>query len=102
LAAACTAFGYSSPLAALTQAVLVRWLASSLPNLLYNESYLEKFQPHLRAFSHSAIASALGVSIPYAADIQAGRHLPHPRHWLKLADLVGVSINRTETQQDRK
>ena len=29
--------------------------------------------------------------MPYAADIRKGRHCPHPRHWLALAELVGVS-----------
>jgi|ERR1700730_10548667 hypothetical protein len=33
----------------------------------------------------------LGVSEPYAADIRAGRRRPYPRHWRKLAELVGVS-----------
>jgi hypothetical protein len=29
--------------------------------------------------------------LPYASDIRAGRRRPHPRHWLSLARLAGVS-----------
>jgi hypothetical protein len=39
------------------------------------------------------MAQAIRVSQPYAADIRAGRHRPHPRHWQSLGDLVGVSRN---------
>src|ERR1700687_119544 len=39
----------------------------------------------------STIALTLGVSLPYASDIRAGRRRPHPRHWLALARLVGAS-----------
>jgi hypothetical protein len=39
----------------------------------------------------STIALTLGVSLPYASDIRAGRRQPHPRHWLSLARLVAVS-----------
>jgi hypothetical protein len=41
----------------------------------------------------STIALTLGVSLPYASDIRAGRRRPHPRHWLSLARLVGISGN---------
>jgi hypothetical protein len=37
------------------------------------------------------IASALGISEPYATDIRAGRRIPHPRHWMILARLVDSS-----------
>jgi CRISPR-associated endonuclease Cas1 len=67
------------------------WLPSSQPAWLTNETYLEKIQPRLAGITYSAIASALGVSAPYAADIRAGRRRPHPRHWQALAQLVGVS-----------
>jgi hypothetical protein len=39
----------------------------------------------------STISTALGISEPYATDIRAGKRKPHPRHWLTLARLVGVS-----------
>ena len=39
----------------------------------------------------SQIASAIGVSIPYASDIRRGGRRPHARHWQTLATLVNVS-----------
>jgi CRISPR-associated endonuclease Cas1 len=66
------------------------WLASSQPAWLNNETYLQKIQPQLAGITYSAIASALGVSLPYAADIRAGRRRPHPRHWETLAKMADV------------
>ncbi len=67
------------------------WQASSLPPWLDEETYLRRIQPRLAGVTISVISSALGVSNPYAADIRAGRHRPHPRHWMALAQLVRVS-----------
>jgi hypothetical protein len=39
--------------------------------------------------SSSAIASRIGVSRWYAGRIREG-YRPHPRHWLALAELIGV------------
>jgi predicted transcriptional regulator len=36
------------------------------------------------------LAETLGVSKPYAAQIRSGKTNPHPRHWQKMAELVGV------------
>ena len=49
---------------------------------------MERVQPRLAGIPYSAIASALGVSLPYAAEIRAGRRIPHPRHWETLARLT--------------
>ena len=49
----------------------------------------QKIQPGLASATISAIATLLGVSIPYAADIRAGRRRPHPRHWEPLSQLTG-------------
>ena len=38
----------------------------------------------------SRIASEIGVCESYAADIRAGRHRPHRRHFLTLAHLAGI------------
>jgi len=69
------------------------WLASSLPSWLNNETYTNKIQPRLATITVPAIATAIGVSMPYATDIRAGRRRPHPRHWQALAELVGVSLD---------
>jgi hypothetical protein len=36
-----------------------------------------------------AVRLTLGVSHPYATLIKRGISIPHPRHWLPLADLAG-------------
>jgi CRISPR-associated endonuclease Cas1 len=69
------------------------WQPSSQRAWLNNETYMQKIQPRLAGITYSTIASVLGVSEPYAADIRAGRRRPHPRHWQALAQLVGVSEN---------
>jgi len=67
------------------------WKASDLPSWLNEKVYAEQIQRRLVGITASALSSALGVSRSYARDIRAGRRHPHPRHWLKLARLVGVS-----------
>jgi hypothetical protein len=43
--------------------------------------------------SVAAIVSATRLRRSSAAEIRRGRRIPHPRHWLKLAELVNVSEN---------
>ena len=56
-------------------------------------AYIQEIQPRLVSVTISTISRALGVCESYAADIRAGRHRPHPKHWLKLAELAGVSAD---------
>ena len=67
------------------------WRPSDQPAWLDQQTYLQKIQPRLTGITVPFIASALGLSEPYAAEIRAGRRRPHPRHWQVLARLVGVS-----------
>ena len=67
-----------------------RWSAQAQPDWLNEDTYKNLIQPRLTGASLSQIASALGVSIPYASDIRKRRRQPHPRHWSVLAELVGV------------
>jgi hypothetical protein len=67
------------------------WNPADLPKWLTEEVYRERVQPKLAAYPVRAIASAVGVSKPYATDISKGKRVPHPRHWLTLADLVGFA-----------
>jgi len=67
------------------------WHPSDQPDWLTKEFYAAKIQRRLSGLRNSAIASALTVSMPYAAEIRAGRRRPHPRHWQALARLVGMS-----------
>ena len=70
------------------------WQPSDLPKWLNEDVYQTHVQPTLQGLTVSAIASALSVSLPYATDIRKGRRRPHPRHWLALADICGVSAER--------
>jgi len=66
------------------------WDPTTLPDWLTEQAYREKIQPRLAKLTVPAIAAAIRVSKPYATDIRAGKRMPHPRHWEKLARLVGV------------
>jgi CRISPR-associated endonuclease Cas1 len=66
------------------------WLSTPKPDWLTKNTYDEKIQPQLAAVTISLIASTLGVSESYAADIRRGQHRPHPRHWLALAKVTGT------------
>src|SRR6476620_1204198 len=63
------------------------WAPSSLPSRLTEECYIQKIQPRLRTVKVREISEAMHVSKPYAAQVCAGRRLPHPRHWQALAEL---------------
>jgi CRISPR-associated endonuclease Cas1 len=65
------------------------WDPSSLPSWLTEDFYVQRIQPLLRSRKVREIAEAMHVSKPYAAFIRSGRRCPHPRHWAKLAELVG-------------
>jgi len=67
------------------------WRSSPKPDWPDEDTYLRQIQPRLLGVTISALASTIGVSEPYAAYIRRGRHRPHPRHWARLAALVGVA-----------
>lgn len=69
------------------------WKPSDLPEWLNENVYREKIQPKLASGTIRSIMEALEVSKPYAADIRSGKKLPHPRHWVSLACLVGIGAN---------
>ncbi len=52
--------------------------------------YLELVAPELRRVTLPAMARVTGASTSAASKWRAGRAVPHPRHWLALAELVGV------------
>lgn len=55
------------------------------------ELFQQKIQPLLANVSMSIIRSSLGVSKWYASKIRQG-YQPHPRHWVRLADLVWAVV----------
>src|SRR5712691_4599554 len=65
------------------------WRPSDNPDWLKEKTFREKIQSRLAETTVPTIASALGISEPYATAIRAGKRQPHPRHWLTLARLVG-------------
>jgi CRISPR-associated endonuclease Cas1 len=69
------------------------WEPTSLPSWLTHEFYAKKIQPHLAAFTSRQVSRAIGVSIQYAIRLRSGQCGPHPRHWVKLAHLVGFSLD---------
>jgi CRISPR/Cas system-associated endonuclease Cas1 len=74
-------------------AAVKSWNPSDKPDLLTEQFYREKIQPRLLGVSVPTISSSLCISQPYAAEIRAGRYIPHPRHWQLLARLTGVGGN---------
>jgi hypothetical protein len=73
------------------RAAMDLWNPSDLPIWLNEKYYLTEIQPGLRRITLSVLASKLGISIPYAVEVRSARRVPHKRHWLALAQLVGVS-----------
>jgi hypothetical protein len=63
------------------------------PEWLNEKTYREKVLLCLSRVTVPTIVSALAVSEPYATNIRAGPCIPHPRHWLALAQLIGFSGN---------
>jgi len=66
------------------------WNPSDQPEWLTERLYREQIQPRLVSIPVGLIASALDVSQPYATHIRKRAYIPHPRHWQRLAMLVGV------------
>src|SRR5260370_32350367 len=69
-------------------AALKAWNPSNKPKWLDEQFYREKIIPRLKTITVPKIVSILSVSEPYATNIRAGRTIPHPRHWLALANLA--------------
>jgi hypothetical protein len=67
------------------------WKPSDISAWLTREFYTSRIVAALANVPKVQIRSVLGVSEPYAAFIQSGKRIPHPRHWQALAHLVGVS-----------
>lgn len=66
---------------------------ATLPNaarLSHRSCTAANRQPLLAVVPSSAIASRIGVSRWYAGKVRQG-YLPHPRHWLALAELAGIA-----------
>jgi CRISPR-associated endonuclease Cas1 len=71
-------------------AALKVWRPSDKPEWLDEKFYLKNIQPRVAGIKIPVLTSALRISKPYATAIRAGRR-PHPRHWLRLAQMVGLT-----------
>jgi len=71
-------------------AALRNWNPTEKPSWLDETTYKERVQPKLSRIIVRRIASALSISEPYALRIRSRRCIPHPRHWIVLARLVGI------------
>ena len=67
------------------------WNSAPKPAWPDESTYLRGIQPRLISLTIACIASSLGVTEGYAADIRAGRRVPHPRHWRTLVELTGIT-----------
>jgi hypothetical protein len=76
-------------------AALKAWNPKDKPDWLNEKTYKKRVQPNLTTVMVPKIMSAISVSEPYALRIRAGRCVPHPRHWLELANLAEVENSRT-------
>jgi CRISPR-associated endonuclease Cas1 len=65
------------------------WKRSAREIPITEEVYRLEIQPQLSSLTVSTLMDAIKVCKSYAGDIRAGRRRPHPRHWRKLATLVG-------------
>jgi CRISPR-associated endonuclease Cas1 len=72
------------------RAVRRAWNPSTLPAWLTRESYREKILPRLTGITVPVLMRTLNISEPYATKVRNGQFVPHPMHWLPLAQLVGV------------
>jgi hypothetical protein len=73
------------------------WNPSELPDWLIEKAYRSKILPGLSKLTVKTIRLALDVSHPYATNIRRGTVIPHTRHWVALAKLVGVMGNPLPT-----
>jgi CRISPR-associated endonuclease Cas1 len=67
------------------------WNPASNPGWLSEQFYRDHIQGSLRRVQVPLIQKALSISEPYALRIRGGTCVPHPRHWLTLARLTGIS-----------
>jgi CRISPR-associated endonuclease Cas1 len=68
-----------------------QWKPEDLPKWLTADVFARRVVPHLKSLRTSEVAVCLNVSESYAAQVRRGSRVPHPRRWLVLAKLCGLS-----------
>ena len=77
---------------------LRKWNPADLPRWLDKDFYRKEVLPRLSALAVKSIRTATDVSHPYATLIKRGYRIPHPRHWVTLAKLLGMNTLQGEEQ----
>ena len=73
------------------------WSPAEKPDWLNEQAYRERVVPQLSGVAVPTIMRAVAVSEPYILRIRGGRCVPHPKHRLALAVLVGGSPDQPTT-----
>jgi hypothetical protein len=68
-----------------------QWNPFDLPKWLDEDFYQSEILPRLSEFTVKTLRFAVDVSHPYATLVKRGLKIPHPRHWMPLAALTGVT-----------
>ena len=63
-----------------------------MPKWLDEQFFLTKVRPSLQRVRKQVIADALKINVTVAYKYVKGTRIPHKRHWLKLANLAGVTV----------
>jgi hypothetical protein len=82
-------------------AAIRAWKSTDQPEWLTEEVYRRDIQSKLASVKLPTLMAAMGISKPYAINIRNGKRLPHPRHWLRLAELVQVSTCHSTGMTDK-
>ena len=72
-------------------AAIKAWNPADKPSWLDQKAYRERILPLLSKVRVPTLMSALSISEPYALRIRSGNCIPHPRHWMPLGRMCGVS-----------
>ena len=67
------------------------FLATGIPTGVCEQSPLPGVASLCEESELKRIRTAIDVTHPYAAMIRKGIRIPHPRHWVPLAELAGVA-----------
>lgn len=69
---------------------IAAWNPADLPMWLDDNYYSMRIQPLLQTVPIGLLANELNISKAHAYRFVKGAKIPHRRHWVKLAELVGV------------
>jgi hypothetical protein len=68
-----------------------QWNPGELPTWLTARTFASQVVPALKTQRTVDVSRCLASSVAYAAQVRSGERLPHARHWVALARLVGLT-----------